>query len=85
MAATAKPSSGAIPRAPELDYFNIITRNNIFNPDAAPEPSKPVSASVTPRQESIAKEADAPKTELKLTLRGTAVAEDPLYSFAVCA
>ena len=83
MAATAKPSSGAIPRAPELDYFNIITRNNIFNPDAAPEPSKPVSASVTPKQESIAKEADAPKTELKLTLRGTAVAEDPLYSFAV--
>ena len=83
MAATAKPSSGAIPRAPELDYFNIITRNNIFNPDAAPEPSKPVSASVTPMQESIGKEADAPKTELKLTLRGTAVAEDPLYSFAV--
>jgi len=79
----AEPSIVAMPRTPDVDQFDVIARNNIFNPEARSEPSKSVSASIEPAQQTTAQEADIPRTELKLTLSGTAVAEDPMYSFAV--
>ncbi|MBI4774933.1 MAG: hypothetical protein HY788_12275 [Deltaproteobacteria bacterium] len=79
----AEPSTGAVSRTPDLDYFDVIARNNIFNPAASPGASKPLSTSVEPAEETTTQEADIPRTELKLTLSGTVVAQYPLYSFAV--
>ena len=75
------------PKVPSLSKYQPIIENNVFNPG-----DKPRKVSTDTKQEkntskqeeaSFEDSGDLPPTELHLTLKGTAVLEPPINSFAI--